>query len=87
MNRKTLLLPALLLAAPALAQVTIDTPSSGWRNSAGEREQFTQRVNYPASSVNMQDGQAATAQIRGRIKGAAKDKPATLVVNGVPMPI
>src|SRR5690606_17232518 len=82
-----LLVPAMLLAGPALAQVSIDTPSSGWRNSAGSKEQFTQAVNYPASSVNVQDGQAASAQIRGRIVGAAKGKPATLVVNGVAMPI
>jgi uncharacterized protein YfaP (DUF2135 family) len=80
---------ALLSAAPsyAAAQVTLDAPVGGWRNSAGAREEYTQEVNYPASSVSMQPGQAATAQIRGRIHGAAKDKPATLVVNGVPMPL
>lgn len=84
MNTK--LLPALLLAAPAFAQVTIDTPSGGWRNSAGSNEQYTQQVNYPASSVSVQEGQSASAQIRGRIAGESK-KPATLIVNGVPMPI
>lgn len=84
---KTLLIPVLLLAVPATAQVTIDTPSGGWRSSAASREQYTQTVNYPASSVGMQEGQSGTAQIRGRIAGAPKGKPATLVVNGVQMPI
>lgn len=79
---------ALLCVAPgALAQVTLDTPKGGWRNSSGEREQYTQDVNYPASSVNLQPGQSTMAQIRGRIAGAPKGKPATLVVNGVPMPL
>ncbi|MED5617609.1 YfaP family protein [Janthinobacterium sp. P210005] len=77
----------MLLPIWALAQVTIDAPRSGWRNSAGASEQYTQAVNYPAASVNLQPGQAETAQIRGRIAGAVKGKPATLVVNGVAMPM
>ncbi|WP_150127637.1 YfaP family protein [Janthinobacterium psychrotolerans] len=84
---KTLLIPLLLLPLWAQAQVTIDAPKSGWRNSAGAQEQYTQAVNYPAASVNLQPGQAETAQIRGRIAGAVKGKPATLVVNGVAMPM
>ncbi len=85
---KFLLAPALLvLSHAALAQARIDAPAGGWRNSAGQNEQYSQSVNYPASSVNMQDGQSASAQIRGRIAGAAKGKPGTLIVNGVPMPI
>ena len=85
---KLLLIPALLMFSDAaLAQARIDAPSGGWRNSAGQNEQYSQTVNYPASSVNMQDGQSASAQIRGRIAGAAKGKPGTLIVNGVPMPI
>ena len=84
---KILLISALVLSPGALAQVKIDAPSGGWRNSAGENEQYTQTVNYPASSVNLQEGQSAGAQIRGRIAGATKGKPGTLVVNGVPMPI
>jgi uncharacterized protein YfaP (DUF2135 family) len=90
MTMKTLPLLGLLLAAQAFAQVTIDSPAGGWRNSGGRQESYTQGVNYPASSVNMQPGQSETAQIRGRIAGAPKDderKPATLVVNGVPMPV
>ena len=77
----------LLLPLAAQAQVTIDAPKGGWRNSAGAREEYTQEVNYPASSVNLQAGQSETAQIRGRIAGAVKGKPATLVVNGVAMPM
>ena len=77
----------LLLPLWAQAQVTIDAPKGGWRNSAGAQEEYTQAVNYPAASVNLQPGQAETAQIRGRIAGAVKGKPATLVVNGVAMPM
>ena len=84
---KTLLIPLLLLPLWAQAQVTIDAPKSGWRNSAGAQEDYTQAVNYPAASVSLQPGQAETAQIRGRIAGAVKGKPATLVVNGVTMPM
>ncbi len=86
-NMKILLIPLLLVSQSALAQATIAAPAGGWRNSAGQQEQYTQSVNYPASSVNMQDGQSASAQIRGRIAGAAKGKPGLLIVNGVPMPI
>lgn len=84
---KTLPISLLLLPLWAQAQVTIDAPKGGWRNSAGAREEYTQEVNYPASSVNLQAGQSETAQIRGRIAGAVKGKPATLVVNGVAMPM
>lgn len=84
---KPLSLLLLLLAPCAQAQVSLDTPQGGWRNSAGESEQYTQSVNYPAASVNLQPGQAESAQIRGRIAGAPKGKPATLVVNGVAMPV
>lgn len=89
---KTFLLSALLASQTALAQVTIDAPRGGWRNSAGAEEQYSQGVNYPAASVSLQPGQSETAQIRGRIAGAAKaaagkDKPATLIVNGVAMPL
>ena len=84
---KTLLSAALLLTAPALAQVSIDAPRGGWRNSVDAQEQYTQPVNYPASSVSMQPGQSETAQIRGRIANAGKgEKPATLIVNGIAMP-
>ena len=88
-SRSLFLLSLLAPLLPALchAQVTIDAPKSGWRNSAGAREQYTQGVNYPANAVNLQPGQSETAQIRGRIAGAAKDRPATLVVNGVAMPL
>lgn len=80
-------IPLMLLPLWAQAQVTIDAPKGGWRNSAGATEEYTQAVNYPAASVSLQPGQAETAQIRGRIAGAIKGKPATLVVNGVAMPM
>lgn len=81
------ILLACLLAAEAPAQVKIDTPTGGWRHSAGDTADYTQEVNYPASSVNVPRGQAASAQIRGRIAGTPKGKPATLIVNGVAMPL
>lgn len=84
---KTSWILACFLSCAANAQVTLDAPKGGWRNSAGERETYTQPVHYPASSVSLQPGQSETAQIRGRIAGAAKDRPATLVVNGAAMPI
>jgi uncharacterized protein YfaP (DUF2135 family) len=82
-----LFIPALLLCQSAAAQVSIDAPAGGWRNSAGANEEYTQAVNYPAASVNLREGQSASAQIRGRIAGAAKGKPATLIVNGIAMPL
>jgi uncharacterized protein YfaP (DUF2135 family) len=77
-----------LLAAGAVhAQVTIDDPVGGWRHSAGQATGFHQEVNYPASSVNAQ-GHALATLIRGHIANCkVKDKPATLVVNGVAMPL
>jgi uncharacterized protein YfaP (DUF2135 family) len=80
-------LTALLLPSFAMAQVTLDAPVGGWRNSTGVQEEYTQAVNYPASVVNIQQNQAPTAQIRGKIAGTPKGKPATLVVNGVAMPL
>lgn len=85
--RGALCAAACLIAPAALAQVSVDAPQGGWRHSAGDNVTYTQEVNYPASSVNLQPGQAASAQIRGRIANAPKDKPATLVVNGVAMPL
>ena len=77
----------LLLPSCAVAQVKIDNPRGGWRNSAGEQEQYTQVVNYPAASVSLQPGQSQAAQIRGQIANTSKGKPATLVVNGTAMPL
>ncbi|NHZ64821.1 YfaP family protein [Massilia genomosp. 1] len=84
---KILLISALLLSTTALAQVKIDSPNSGWRNSKGAKEAYSQDVNYPAASVSVQEGQSPTAEIRGRIASKGKSKPATLVVNGVAMPM
>lgn len=70
-------------SAPKLA-----TPHNGWRPSVAKGGQFTQQVNYPAASVNTPEGQADTARIRGAIAATTKTNgPATLVVNGVPMPL
>jgi uncharacterized protein YfaP (DUF2135 family) len=78
---------ALLLAWPCLAQerTEVETPRAGWRHSAGEPAGFLQPVHYPASSVSTGEASAA-ALIAGRVAGRPKG-PATLVVNGVPMPL
>lgn len=75
-----------LVTQTAMAQVTLDTPRGGWRNTANDEGGFMQAVNYPASSVNA-SGQPASALIRGHIANAGKQKPGTLIVNGVAMPI
>lgn len=73
------------LAATAWAQQPrIDAPLGGWRLSEPGAAGFVQEVHYPASNVNVA-GQALAAQIRGQI--AAQPKPATLVVDGVAMPL
>lgn len=77
-----------VLAAPSFAQISIDNPRGGWRRS--QEQGFVQNVYYPASQVNA-DGTALEAQIRGHIAGKTKDsagsKPASLIVNGVEMPL
>ncbi|MDD4929431.1 MAG: DUF2135 domain-containing protein [Gallionella sp.] len=75
-----------LMAAPASAQVEFDSPQGGWRYSAGEAAGFRQQVNYPAASVNAA-GHGKMARIKGRINGHAKNEPAKLVANGIPMPL
>ncbi len=82
-------IPVLLLVTaiePVAAQVAIDAPRGGWRTSQGDAAGFRQQVNYPAASVNAA-GHAAQALIKGQIANAAKGRPATLVVNGVAMPL
>ncbi len=90
MKSKLVTLCLLALSLPAGAQVKVDEPRGGWRQSeAGER--YTQEVNYPANSVNVPRGAATTAMISGRIAARAKEDsaraPATLVVNGTAMPL
>ncbi|HEX8956332.1 MAG TPA: DUF2135 domain-containing protein [Burkholderiaceae bacterium] len=80
---------ALVLAlcfAPARAQVSIDAPRGGWRNSEGEAAGFQQEVHYPASSVNAA-GKSEKALIKGHIDAAVKGAPGKLVVNGAAMPL
>lgn len=69
-------------------EINITNPKRGWRNSKGEKTKFTQVVNYPASSVNMQDKQSTAAMIKGNISGAEKGTdPYQLIVNGISMPM
>lgn len=68
--------------------IDLHTPLSGWREGRGEGANFTQTVNYPASSVNTPEQQAQTARIQGQIHATTKaTNPARLVVNGVSMPL
>jgi uncharacterized protein YfaP (DUF2135 family) len=84
---------SMCVSLAALAEVTIDEPRGGWRHTGGEALGYRQEVNYPASSVNVGNA-PASARIRGRIAAAAKAaaadaprQPATLIVNGVAMPL
>ena len=75
-----------LQAASVMAQVAVELPRGGWRNSAGQASGFLQEVHYPAVVVNAR-GHQAGALIRGHIANHQKDKPAKLVVNGSGMPL
>ena len=75
--------PAFAEEAPEVS--TLDTPRAGWRDSGDERRSFVQPVHYPASSVNT-EGAAEASLISGHIAAAHKG-PATLVVNGVALPL
>lgn len=82
----------LLLCQLASAQVTIEQPVSGWRHAPAIQKDFSQEVHYPAASVNAVNRSLA-ARIRGHIASSPKPddgkprKPATLVVDGVAMPL
>lgn len=83
---RRVLLTLMVAINPALAQVEFDSPQGGWRYSAGEAAGFRQQVNYPAASVNAA-GHGKMALIKGHINGHAKNEPAKLVANGIPMPL
>jgi uncharacterized protein YfaP (DUF2135 family) len=87
------LFSAVFIAASATAQVRIDDPKAGWRVAPTQQKDFLQEVHYPASNVNT-NATSAAALIRGHIAGMKKaDKPdaarrpATLVVDGIAMPM
>lgn len=82
-----------VVSAVAEQNVVMDTPIAGWHDTSGEDATYSQRVNYPAASVNTPANQSAQALIRGQIKGfpkpdsKAKPEPGRLIVNGVSMPL
>jgi uncharacterized protein YfaP (DUF2135 family) len=80
------LMSGVLIAGQASADITMESPRGGWRYTEGEASGFRQEVHYPASSVNAA-GHSAFALIKGHIDGAAKARPAQLIVNGVAMPL
>jgi uncharacterized protein YfaP (DUF2135 family) len=84
---------AAFLATGATAQVRIDDPKAGWRVAPTQQQDFLQEVHYPASNVNS-SAMSAAALIRGHIAGVKKAdnpkaarRPATLVVDGIAMPM
>ncbi|WP_411706049.1 YfaP family protein [Edaphovirga cremea] len=89
----SLLLMVATTSVLAEQRVDIDTPLAGWHDTSGEGADFSQQVNYPASSINSPVTQAAQALIKGQIKGfpkqssKAKQEPGRLIVNGVSMPL
>ena len=74
------------ISLAASAQTRLDTPTGGWADTQ-QSTGFTQDVNYPANRVNVKPGTPISAQIRGHVARLAKAGPATLVVNGVALPI
>lgn len=90
-------------AGPVCSEVVIETPPGGWRHSGDDSPGFRQTVNYPASSVNLSaqpDSAQIRGRISAAAKPFAaglrtarslpaptQDRPATLVANGVAMPI
>jgi uncharacterized protein YfaP (DUF2135 family) len=78
----------------ANAQVIVTQPMGGWRSTATGND-FSQKTNYPASSVNT-EGISPKAKIMGQIANFPKlsasqakssQLPAKLVVNGTDMPL
>lgn len=78
--------------AACAGEIELDSPTGGWRHTAGEHVEYSQAVSYPAVRVNTPQGQSITALIKGRIKNAAKTAgqknraPYTLIANGASMP-
>ncbi len=92
MSARVLVLAAAFAALAgwnAQAQILLEAPIGGWRDSAGQRIEYTQTVNYPASSVNVNAQHSKAELIKGRIAGAPKgdNRPIQLVINGLAMPI
>ena len=67
-------LEAVAAEAEEVMKIIIDTPKSGWRNSFGEKVLYTQKVSYPASSVETQEEQSSSAVIEGRVTDADEDQ-------------
>jgi uncharacterized protein YfaP (DUF2135 family) len=86
----SLLVAVLLLSGaadePAVAPepTVLSDPRAGWRSSTGPTG-FVQPVHYPASSVTSEEAEEL-ARVAGRVAANGK-APATLVVDGVPMPV
>jgi uncharacterized protein YfaP (DUF2135 family) len=78
----------LLCTLPLWAgETSISVPKSGWRNSSAKVMSVDQPVHYPAVSTTVKENQSEYALIKGKINNMPKDKPGTLIVNGVSMPL
>lgn len=67
--------------------VKIENPIRGWRVSEGPADEL-QKVQYPASSVNVVGKHNSSDLIRGSVKGPVKGAdPLKIIINGLDMPL
>ena len=78
------------LGASSLSASAQTRPTNGWRYSDSSQGNFSQTVNYPATHTNT-GNHAWSALIEGEIRATPKkndpSKPATMIANGVAMPL
>lgn len=79
-------LSGLMVQANADSSTTTTRPTNGWHYSDSNQGNFSQTVNYPATHMNS-GGHAWSALIEGQIKAMPKGQPATMIANGVAMPL
>ncbi|MDR0674366.1 MAG: DUF2135 domain-containing protein [Zoogloeaceae bacterium] len=80
------LVPVLLFVAATSSQAELSAPVGGWRQGNADAP-YTQRINYPTVTPGLDARTPRENQIRGRIKKYGKGKVATLIVDGLAMPV
>lgn len=69
-------------------KIRIENPIGGWRSSIGEKNEFSQQVNYPATTVNTNGIKSKSNLIQGQFSASEGFKsPFTLIVNGLDIPL
>jgi uncharacterized protein YfaP (DUF2135 family) len=69
-------------------KIRIENPIGGWRSSIGEKNEFSQEVHYPATTVNTNGIKSKSNLIDGQFSAAEGFKsPFTLIVNGLDIPL